>query len=242
VIDLCVVNYNTRPLLERLLDTLHAGLDEGNKFWDLYVADNDSSDDTLDWFKGNDDRYLIDRIDLNKNIGYSAAINKLATRGSNSVIGILNADVWFTNDDIRKICQIFNQEPDVHILGPKQRDEYGNIKHAGIVGTNTAPRHRGWNEVDREDNLYRDRVNCVTVSGSAYFIRRNVWNAMTNNEKYQEMFPGIMGAFLPTPHYYEETWCSYFARHLGYNVVYDGSTHHHQNQVKVIAMLTRNSK
>ena len=46
---------------------------------------------------------------------------------------------------------------------------------------------------------------------------------MTNNEKYQEMFPGIMGAFLPTPHYYEETWCSYFARHLGYNVVYDCS-------------------
>jgi len=223
VIDLCVVNYNTRPLLERLLDTLHAGLDEDNKFWNLYVADNDSSDDTLDWLKGNDDRYLIDRIDLNKNIGYSAAINKLATRGSNSVIGILNADVWFTNEDIRKICQIFNQEPDVHILGPKQRDEYGNIKHAGIVGTNTAPRHRGWNENDPEDNLYRDRVNCVTVSGSAYFIRRNVWNAMTNNEKYQEMFPGIMGAFLPTPHYYEETWCSYFARHLGYNVVYDGS-------------------
>ncbi len=37
------------------------------------------------------------------------------------------------------------------------------------------------------------------------------------------MYPDATGAFLPTPHYYEETWCSYFARHLGYNVVYDGS-------------------
>ena len=223
MIDLCVVNYNTRPLLRRLLDNLHEGVSADNKFWNLYNADNDSGDDTIEWLKENDDRYQIDRIDLNKNIGYSAAINKLASRGNNSVIGILNADVWFTNEDIRKICQIFDQEPDVHILGPKQRDEYGNIKHGGITGTGKNPIMRGWNESDPEDILYRDRVNCVTVAGSAYFIRRNVWDAMTNNEKYQEMFPGIKGAFLPTPHYYEETWCSYFARYLGYNVVYDGS-------------------
>ena len=158
MIDLCVVNYNTRPLLQRLLDNLHEGVSSDNKFWNLYIADNDSSDDTIEWLKENEDRYQIDRIDLNKNIGYSAAVNKLASRGSNSVIGILNADVWFSNEDIKKICKIFNQEPDVHILGPKQRDQYGNIKHAGIVGTNIAPRHRGWNEVDREDRACQFRV------------------------------------------------------------------------------------
>ena len=46
---------------------------------------------------------------------------------------------------------------------------------------------------------------------------------MTGDREYQSMYPGVLGAFLPTPHYYEETWCSYFARHRGYNVVYDGS-------------------
>jgi hypothetical protein len=71
--------------------------------------------------------------------------------------------------------------------------------------------------------LYRDQINCVTVSGSAYFVRRDVWDDMTNNKQYRELYPDAIGAFLPTPHYYEETWCSYFARHLGYNVVYDGS-------------------
>ena len=223
MIDLCVVNYNTRPLLQRFLNDLHKSTSIEDKFWDLYIADNDSSDDTIEWLRLNDDQYKINRIDLNKNIGYSAAVNKLAARGSSSVIGILNADVWLSNNDIKKICKIFDQESNVHILGPKQRDEYGNIKHAGIVGTNTAPTHRGWNQSDPQDLLYKDRVNCVTVSGSAYFIRRSVWNALTKNEQYQQMFPGINGAFLPTPHYYEETWCSYFARHLGYNVVYDGS-------------------
>jgi len=226
MIDLCVVNYNTKSLLERLLNSLHDQLFTGNhseKFWNLYIADNGSSDDTVDFFRSKEDDYLIDRVSLNKNIGYSAACNKLAAIGSNSVIGLLNADVWFTNEDITKICRIFNQEQDVHILGPKQRDEYSLIRHAGIVGTNTQPRHRGWMEPDPTDSLYRDRVNCVTISGSAYFIRRSVWNELTNNPKYRELYPEAKGAFLPTPHYYEETWCSYFARHLGYNVVYDGS-------------------
>ena len=196
MIDLCVINYNTRPLLQRLLDNLHKSTSSEDKFWDLYIADNHSSDDTVDWLRLNDDKYKINRIDLNQNIGYSAAANKLASRGCNSVIGILNADVWFNNNDIKKICKIFNQEPNVHILGPKQRDEYGNIRHAGIVGTNIAPVHRGWNQNDPEDLLYRDRVSCVTVSGSAYFIRRSVWNALTKNDKYQEMLDAALIAYV----------------------------------------------
>lgn len=223
MIDLCVVSYNTRPLLERFLNTLHENLNLENKYWNLYIADNESTDDTVDWFRQNDEEYLIDRIFFNKNIGYSAACNQLASKGSNSIIGLLNADVWIKNEDITKICKIFNEEKDIHILGPKQRDEYGLIRHAGIIGTNTHPTHRGWMQPDPGDSLYRDRINCVTVSGSAYFIRRSVWNALTNNTKYRELYPDAKGAFLPTPHYYEETWCSYFARHLGYNVVYDGS-------------------
>lgn len=222
MIDLCIVNHNTRSLLERFLDTLHEGIEGKEKFWNLYLADNESNDDTINWLRSNESKYSINRIDLNNNIGYSAACNKLATHGSNEIIGLLNADVWLTNEDVAKICKIFNEEKDIHILGPKQRDEYGLIRHAGIVGTNTQPRHRGWMEPDPSDSLYKDRVNCVTVSGSAYFIRRSVWDALTNDEQYKKMYPQATGAFLPTPHYYEETWCSYFARHRGYNVVYDG--------------------
>ena len=68
MIDLCVVNYNTRPLLQRLLDTLHDGVDSSNKNWKLYIADNESSDDTIAWIRENDSKYKIDRIFLNKNI------------------------------------------------------------------------------------------------------------------------------------------------------------------------------
>ena len=223
MIDLCVINYNTRPLLSRFLDCLHSDLHNSPKVWNLFIADNDSQDDSAEWLKYNYQRYRINKFYHNDNIGYSAACNQLAAEGSSDIIGLLNADVWMTSESVARIQQIFDENPGIHILGPKQRDENGLITHGGITGTNTAPHMRGWRQSDFNDTLYKDRVECVTVAGSAYFIRREVWNAMTNHPKYQEMFPGVIGAFLPTPHYYEETWCSYFARHLGYKVVYDGS-------------------
>lgn len=223
MIDLCVINYNTRPLLERLLNTLHSDIDNVPRSWNLHIADNGSSDDTVHWLMQNGNKYQITTAISNENIGYSAACNQLAANSGAEVIALLNADVWFTSEDIFKINNIFEENPDIHILGPKQRDENGFITHAGIVGTNTKPGHRGWRQHDPNDELFRDRIDCVTISGSAYFIRREVWDALSNNEKYLEIYPNSTGAFLPTPHYYEETWCSYFARHLGYRLVYDGT-------------------
>ena len=223
MIDLCVVSYNTRPLLERLLNTLHTGADKDFRLWNLYIADNDSQDDTVQWLSQNESNYSIDKIFINKNIGYSGACNQLAAHGNGEIIALLNSDVWFTNEDINAIHSIFDSDESIHILGPKQRDENGFITHAGIIGTNTAPAHRGWRQHDPEDLMFKDRIPCVTVSGSAYFIRRSVWESLTNDLEYKQMYPSSIGAFLPTPHYYEETWCSYFARHRGYNVVYDGS-------------------
>jgi GT2 family glycosyltransferase len=223
-IDLCIVHYNTTGLLERLLNTLHGDLESfDNRVWTLSIADNDSQDNFIEWFRDNSMKYKIDNLHLNRNIGYSAACNDMAANTKSDIIGLLNGDVWLSNNDVLNIVKIFDENPDIHILGPKQRDENGYITHAGIIGSNTKPKHRGWRDYDPEDKLYRDRINCVTISGSAYFVRRNVWESLLNNPGYKKQFPHAKGAFLPTPHYYEETFCSYHARHLGYNVVYDGT-------------------
>lgn len=223
MIDLCVVNYNTKPLLKRFLDSLHEDNHRIPKMWNLYIADNGSTDGSSEWILDSAFKYEINVAVKNENIGYSAACNQLAFHSQSSIIGLLNSDVWMSSEDVFRINRIFEENPDIHILGPKQRDENGYITHAGIVGTNTKPQHRGWRQYDPEDIMFKDRIECVTVSGSAYFIRRDVWDDLTNNVKYRELYPSAVGAFLPTPHYYEETWCSYFARHMGYNVVYDGS-------------------
>ena len=222
MIDLCVVNYNTKPNLEKLLDTLHS--DSTNpKNWKLYITDNGSIDGTVKWIKKHINKYLVDRLLLKKNNGYAFACNYMASKSNSDIIGFLNADVWLTSNDVQKIQKVFDENPHIHILGPKLRNEEHRIVHAGIVGNNSYPEPRGWMELDENDKLYKDRIECIAVSGSAFFIRRHVWNVLTNHPKYKRIFDTAAGAFLPTPHYYEDIWCSYFARFLGYKVFYDGS-------------------
>lgn len=219
MVDLCVVSYNTWSLLDRQITTLLSDAPSQDRSWTYYVADNGSTDGS--------DKYLRDsttprNVFYNENIGYAAACNQMAAKGEGDIIGLLNADTWFTTADVLGIQRAFDEDPDVAILGPKQRDERGFIVHAGIEGTNEAPKHRGWKQPDPEDKLYRDKKEVVTVSGSAYFVRRSVWEELYACPIDREIFPTATGCFGSYGHYYEETWCSYHARAHGFKVWYDG--------------------
>lgn len=233
MIDLCTVNYQTKDLLDRQIRTLLSDAPpEGERPWKLHVADNEGNDDSRAYLYN---AHTPENVFYNKNIGYARACNQLAHVGDGDIIGLLNADVWLTTSDVVAIQQSFDEDPDMHIMGPKQLDESGRITHAGIVGTNTAPRHRGWHMPDPENMQFRDKIPVVTASGSAYFVRRSTWDALTNDEEYVLLVKDFVdqgllkedalqypGAFIQTPHYFEETFCSYFAKHRGYGVYYDG--------------------
>ena len=219
-IDLCVISYNTKDKLRRMVDILHS---DGREGWNLYILDNMSTDGTQEWLTENQKRYDIKYLrNQADNVGYARACNFLARLGDGDIIGLLNADVWLYTKDIEQIQKTFDKNPNIDILGPKQRDELGRITHAGIFGTLAEPKHRGWHEKDIEDDLYRDLVPAVTVSGAAYFVRRKVWEELTACQIYRSIHPNAEGAFLPTPHYYEETFCSYHAHAHNYGVYYDG--------------------
>lgn len=247
-IDLCIVNYNTTSCIVRLLDTLidRATLDDD--LYTVYIQDNSVDDMHRQFFLDEVVHQLYSRwgltlgvdvhVEFNpSNPGYSQACNHLAHMGSSKYIAMLNSDTWFTADDIRLIIQRFESDSSIGVIGPKQRNESGYITHAGIFGTNDSPKHRGWHEHDVDDSKYRDVLDAITVSGSAYFMSRKVFDETVNHPGYRELATSIIenssmsdtypvadiGAFLPTRHYYEETWCSYFVRHLGYRVIYDGT-------------------
>lgn len=240
MIDLCVVSYNAKDKLKRLIDGLNDSVTREG--FTLNVQDNNSEDGSLEYltsiFLTKEPK--IDSLISTDNIGYSAACNYLASEGEGDIIGLLNCDVWLDSYDIDEIQVFFDDNPEVAIMGPKQRDENGHITHAGIFGTNDRPRHRGWKTPDPNDQFHRDTIEATTISGSAYFVRRSVWDELTNDEEYQLVFKNAAinaanvlqidpsyyldapGAFLPTPHYFEETFCSYYARHRGYKVFYNG--------------------
>jgi GT2 family glycosyltransferase len=221
-VDLLCVNYNTKDLLIRFLSTLEYDPD----LYDITVCDNGSVDGSREWLQEHADQYpAITNVVLNDNIGYSAAINHAASITNNQILCAVNADTWFSNKHIHDMVKCFEDHPNIAIAGPKQLDENRRIRHAGIFWPGIKafkPKHRGWSVYDAEDKLYKDLVPCWTISGSIYYVRRSVWNEMYNHPEYRKLYPDAIGAFLPTKHYFEETFCSQWAQKLGYEVWYNG--------------------
>jgi hypothetical protein len=83
------------------------------------------------------------------------------------------------------------------------------------------PTQRSWHESD-QGQCSDIRDDALTVSGALYFIKQSLWKELTDCPLYQQYCPGTEGAFLPTQHYFEETFCSYHARAHGSRVVFYG--------------------
>lgn len=215
LIDSIVVTYHTPiDLIEFLASWDRYG--EG-RLWIMNVDAQSDSDKHIGRYANHPD---ITHVQIDHNCGYARAVNLGASFGNNPILAAFNADTILTPGLLEDCCHSLMKNQDWGVLGPHQVDKTGLTTHAGIFGTNTAPTHRAWHQKDSPE--YHDVQEAVTVSGSAYFIKRNVWDELHSCPIYQEAHPEALGAFLPTPHYYEETWCSYHARAHGHKVMYYG--------------------
>lgn len=215
-LDIVVVNYHTPSDLDAFLVSLNRFPPSGPA--ELTVVDVDAGEDKttpFEWAGGTGRRLAVAG-----NIGYGRACNLAAQDGEGDVIALFNADVEVTEHSLDFCGAALVADDAWGALGPCQVDLRNRIRHAGIFGTNCSPVHRGWNEIHR--NQYCDIREAITISGSAYFIKRKVWRELTDCALYQESAPGALGAFLPTEHYFEETFCSYQCREHGYKVMYYG--------------------
>jgi GT2 family glycosyltransferase len=213
-VDVVVVNYHTPDLLLDFINSYHWARFEGCT---LTVVDVDTG-------AGNsvavEERDMV-TIGVHDNIGYARACNQGALNGENDVILLANADTLLKPGGLKECHDALISVDDWGVLGPRQVGRHNQITAGGIFGTDTNIGQRGWNEPD--NGQYSDiRDDAKSVSGSLYFIKRKLWEELTNCPSYQEFTGGAQGAFLPTNFYYEETACSYHARAHGYKIVYYG--------------------
>lgn len=214
-----VVNYHTDDLLQKFLESYFKYVDEEGR--DLVVYDVEASaDKTYDrrWDPYDGTTWITN----NANCGYAYAVNSTIDKLGSGYLnyGIFNADTAFVDQNCVDSClDLLDSNEDVGAVGPLQYDSRGRITHAGIFGTNTQPMHRDW--LSRDIKSHRYISDCVSVSGSAYFTKRDVWNEMKECELYSTFTNGS-GAFLPTQHFYEETFYSYHIREHGYRILYNG--------------------
>ena len=214
MIDIIVVNYRTPDDLDKFIESYRLYAPEEAM---LTVVDVDPIV-PYDYRKVKVPGQLI----RCPNKGYAYACNEAASITTGDIIALFNADIILKEDTIQLCAKALRENPTWGACGPLQQDSKGKVTHGGILGTQSAPVQRGWHK--RMSDEFREiRDDAVMVMGSAYFIRREVWEELTNCSIYQECFPGINGAFLPTFLYYEETGCSYHLASHGYLNVFYGA-------------------
>lgn len=162
----------------------------------------------------------INHLSFTDNVGYARACNRGAQLVNGDTLALFNADVVLTADALTHCYEALAANPRWGVLGPRQVNATGRLVSGGVFGSNQAPQMRAWNE--RDVGQCSDVRSAITVSGSAYFVRRDAWKLLADCRRYREAAPDADGAFLPTPHYYEETFCSYHARSHGLDVIFYG--------------------
>lgn len=234
-IDVVVVNYRTPGLLEAFLRSnhLHGAPVES----DTWVAQVDPLDADLQV-----PTFGAHCIVHDTNVGFARAVNDAVARGEREFLAIFNSDTELLETTMRQCISALEENPDWGVLGPRQVDRNNRLTHAGIFGTLERPAHRAWRAADSHE--FWDIREAVTVSGSAYFTRRSMWNQLTECPIYRDLYPDAGGAFLPTQHYYEETWCSYHAQAHDWKVMYYGPARmiHHWHMSSKVGSIEREMK
>jgi GT2 family glycosyltransferase len=218
-LDVLVVNYRTPGDLREFLASFEAHPFSGDASLQILNVDPDEEDEeiALAWRRTHK---TASWVSFYENVGYARAVNYGSRIAHGDTLAIFNADCVLTEGVLDACVEHLWSDPSIGVVGPRQHDALGRITHAGIFGTMAQPRHRGWREHDQ--GQFSDIRDAVTVSGSAYFVKRSVWDELCACPLYREVAPDAQGAFLPTRHYYEETWCSYHSQSHGFKVVYYG--------------------
>lgn len=127
-----ILNWNGRGLLEKFIPS-------ASKFTisdqaDLIVADNGSTDDSVEWLRRNHPGVRI--ISFEKNHGFAEGYNRAIELAEYEYVTLLNSDVEVTEGWWQPILSFLENNPDVGAVQPKilSYSDKSSFEYAGAAG------------------------------------------------------------------------------------------------------------
>ncbi|MFI3266645.1 MAG: glycosyltransferase family 2 protein [Rikenellaceae bacterium] len=126
-----ILNWNGLHHLQRFLGSV---VDNTPPEFEIVVADNGSSDNSLDWVKDTYPR--IRTICLDKNYGYAGGYNKALKQIDSEIFVLLNSDVTTPKGWIEPLIEKLDKHQDIAALAPKILSEIEptRFEYAGSAG------------------------------------------------------------------------------------------------------------
>lgn len=179
-IAVVILNWNGKELLKKFLPSVIANSEEAT----IYVADNASTDDSVDFVKSTYPEIKIIQNELNG--GYAKGYNDALKNLNEDIFCLLNSDIEVTKNWLTPILSEFNADNNTAIIQPKILD-YNNKDHfeyagaaGGFIDKYAYPFCRGriFDSIEIDKQQYNDNISIFWASGACLFIRKDVFKIL----------------------------------------------------------------
>ena len=174
-----ILNWNGLGFLKMFL-----GIVIGNSVnaeTEVYVADNGSTDGSLEWVASNFSEVKLIRLDKNHGFagGYNLAIEQIDAR----YFVLLNSDIEVTKNWLHPLVDFMDKNPEVASCQPKILSYYkrDHFEHAGAAGCFIDKfgypfcRGRVLNIVEKDNGQYDSETDVFWSSGACMIVRADAW-------------------------------------------------------------------
>ena len=176
-----VLGWNGRKFMEEFLPTLVQFQTSDS---DIIVADNASTDDTVDYVRNNFPSVKI--IQLEKNFGFAAGYNEAIKQIDAEFIVLINQDVAVTENWLTPLVRVMENDPLVGAVQPRIRAyvKPTHFEYAGAAGGwidrygYTFCRGRIFDEVEEDKNQYSSAEEIFWASGACMIVRKKVYEEL----------------------------------------------------------------
>lgn len=213
-----ILNWNGRKFLEKFLPTV---LKYSSEDAEIIVADNASSDDSLEWLGSHYPEVRI--INNNNNYGFSKGYNEALRHVKADYYILLNSDIEVTPNWIPPLIKLMEADPKIAACQPKllSYHDVGLFEYAGGAGGYIDNlgypfcRGRIFQYLEPDNNQYDDTCEIFWATGACMFVRADLYHE----------FNGLDNDFFA--HMEEIDFC-WRLKNAGYKIMYcpDSKVYH----------------
>lgn len=176
-----ILNWNGKKLLEEYLPSVVSSIPSYAK---VYLADNNSSDESIDYTQQNFP--TIEIIRNKKNYGFAEGYNQALQSVEEDYYVLLNSDIECAPNWIEPIYEKMESDSSIGICQPKILD-YKNKTHfeyagaaGGFIDVFGYPFCRGrlFNHIEKDEQQYKEDLKIFWATGACLFIRKSLFKEL----------------------------------------------------------------
>lgn len=181
-----ILNWNGKELLEKFVPSVIKNSTDA----EIYLADNDSTDDSISYVKSVFPSIKI--IQNKENGGYAKGYNDALKQIEADIFCLLNSDVEVTKNWLNPIIDTFKNEDKTAIIQPKilnfKNKDYFEYSGAagGFIDKYGYPYCKGriFETIEKDEGQYNDTSEIFWASGACLFIRKSVFNELNGFDEH----------------------------------------------------------